>query len=93
MPDTSLRGRSSEDPHVADENTETQRGTVTCPRSHSRGWEPGLNPPTPGGTATEFSVSAEKVLYQETNSVKQEIRENINNLRQQNELLLSGHSH
>ena len=32
-------------------------------------------------------------LSQEINRVKQEIRENINNLRQQNELLLSGRSH
>lgn len=89
MPDTPLGGRSYENPHVADERTEAQRGEATCPQSHSRERESRLEPSLTwraGGGATS-SAAADQVLSREINSVKQGIRENINNPRQRNELL------
>ena len=84
-------------PQVADEKTKAQRGGVICPPSHSRKWDgrariqPSLT--WRDGSWITFAASAEEVLSQEINRVKQEIRENLNNLRQQNELLLSSRSH
>lgn len=57
---TLFGGRSYEDPHAANEQTEAERGEVTCPRSHSRELESqdGTLPPLFGGMAAELPSQA-----------------------------------